>query len=107
MRTEIMEKISRCNEFEKEYLDTKTYLRRAKLLRDEGKVHSVEKLVSMPAELNTGIRSLDKIFDTCSLDDYYHGEPEPHDMERVIAICDAVEGLFGEGKMEEVGRTRK
>ncbi|WP_048831054.1 hypothetical protein [Methanomethylovorans hollandica] len=62
----------------------------------------MEKLVNVPAEMNTEIKPLDKIFDTGSLDDYYHGEPEPHDMERVIAMCDAVEGVFGKEKMEAV-----
>lgn len=138
MRIEFMEKKSRYDEFEKEYLDSKAYLRRAKQFRDQGMVHSdvfnvaslalerylvalcylydvepfnhnynclmdsVEKLVDVPLELNTEIRSLDKIFDICSLDDYYHGEPEPSDMERVIAMCDAVEGLFDKEKIEEV-----
>ena len=130
MRIEFMEKKSRYDEFEKEYLDSKAYLRRAKLFRDRGMAHSdvfnvaslalerylvalcylydvepfnhnynclmdsVEKLVVVPVELNDEIRSLDKIFDICSLDDYHHGEPELSDMERIIAMCDAVEELF-------------
>jgi hypothetical protein len=143
MIIEFMEKKSRYDEFEKEYMDSKAYLRRAKLFRDRGMAHgdvfnvaslalerylvalcylhdvepfnhnynclmdSVEKLVNVPLELNTEIRSLDEIFDICSLDDYYHGEPEVSDMERIIAMCDGVEGLFGKDKIEEVREKAK
>lgn len=143
MRIEFMEKKSRYDEFEKEYMDSKAYLRRAKLFRDRGMAHSdvfnvaslalerylvalcylydvepfnhnynclmdsAEKLVAVPAELNAEIRSLDKIFDICSLDDYYHGEPELSDMERIIAMCDAVEGLFAKEKIEELREKAK
>jgi HEPN domain-containing protein len=138
MRIEFMTPKSRYDEFEKEYLDAKAYLRRAKQFRDEGQVHSVvfnvaslalerylvalcylydvepfnhnynclmdsvEKLVDVPAELNTEIRSLDEIFGICSIDNYYHGEPELSDMKRIIVMCDAVDGLFDKEKMEEV-----
>ncbi|MFA0821280.1 MAG: hypothetical protein ACC612_00110 [Methanomethylovorans sp.] len=138
MRIEFMEKKSRYDEFEKEYMDSKAYLRRAKLFRDKGMAHSdvfnvaslalerylvalcylydvepfnhnynclmdsVEKLIVVPVELNDEIRSLDKIFDICSLDEYYHGEPEVSDMERIIAMCDAVEGLFDQEKIERI-----
>lgn len=33
-----------------------------------------------------------------------HGEPEPHDMERVVLMCDAAEGVFEKERMEEVRR---
>jgi len=138
MRIEFMEKKSRYDEFEKEYMDSKAYLRRAKLFRDQGMNHndvfnvaslalerylvalcylydvepfnhnynclmdSVEKLVAVPVELNDEIRSLDNIFDICSLDDYYHGEPEVSDMERIIAMCDSVEGLFDQEKIDRI-----
>lgn len=138
MRIEFMEKKSRYDEFEKEYLDAKAYLRRAKQFHNQGMAHSdvfnvaslalerylvalcylydvepfnhnynclmdsVEKIVDVPAELNTEIRSLDEIFGICSIDNYYHGEPELSDMERIIVMCDAVDGLFDQKKMEEV-----
>ncbi|WP_370574947.1 hypothetical protein [Methanomethylovorans sp.] len=138
MRIEFMTQKSRYDEFEKEYLGAKAYLRRAKQFRDEGQVHSVvfnvaslalerylvalcylydvepfnhnynclmdsvEKLVDVSAELNTEIRSLDEIFDICSIDNYFHGEPELSDMERIVVMCDAVDGLFDQKKMEEV-----
>lgn len=138
MRIEFMTQKSRYDEFEKEYLDAKAYLRRAKQFHYQGMNHSdvfnvaslalerylvalcylydvepfnhnynclmdsVEKLVEVPVELNTEIRSLDEIFDICSIDDYYHGEPELSDMERIIIMCDAVDGLFDQKKMEEV-----
>jgi hypothetical protein len=62
----------------------------------------VEKIIDVPAELNTEIRSLDEIFGICSIDNYYHGEPELSDMERIIFMCDAVDGLFDQKKIEEV-----
>lgn len=138
MRIEFMTQKSRYDEFEKEYLDAKAYLRRAKQFHDQGMTHSdvfnvaslalerylvalcylydvepfnhnynclmdsVEKIVEVPVELNTEIRSLDEIFGICSIDDYYHGEPELSDMERIIVMCDAVDGLFKKEKMEEV-----
>jgi HEPN domain-containing protein len=143
MRIEFMTQKSRYDEFEKEYLDAKAYLRRAKQFQDEGQVHSVvfnvaslalerylvalcylydvepfnhnynclmdsvEKIVDVPAKLNTEIRSLDEIFDICSIDNYYHGEPELSDMERIIIMCDAVDGLFDQKKMEEVREAEK
>lgn len=138
MRIEFMTQKSRYDEFEKEYLDAKAYLRRAKQFHDQGMTHSdvfnvaslalerylvalcylydvepfnhnynclmdsVEKIVNVSAELNTEIRSLDEIFGICSIDNYYHGEPELSDMERVVLMCDTVEGLFDQKKMEEV-----
>lgn len=138
MRIEFMAQKSRYDEFEKEYLDAKAYLRRAKQFLNEGQVHSVvfnvaslalerylvalsylydvepfnhnynclmdsvEEVIEVPADLNKEIRSLDEIFGICSIDNYYHGEPEISDMERIIAMCDAVDGLFDPAKIEEV-----
>lgn len=138
MRLELMERRSRFEEFEKEYRDSKAYLRRARLFQAEGQDHSVvfnvaslalerylvalcylydmepynhnytclmdtvEMFMDVPAELNEEIRSLDKIFDICSLDDYYHGDPEPVDMERVLTMCDAVEELFDFAKISSI-----
>ncbi|WP_321428824.1 HEPN domain-containing protein [uncultured Methanolobus sp.] len=55
---------------------------------------TVEMFMEVPEELNKEIRSLDKIFDICTLDDYFHGDPEVSDMERVLSMCERVEGLF-------------
>ena len=138
MRLELMDKRSRFDDFEKEYRDSKAYLRRARLFKTAGQDHSVvfnvaslalerylvalcylydmepynhnytclmdtvEMFMDVPAELNKEIRSLDEIFDICSLDDYYHGDPEPSDMDRVLSMCDAVEGLFDQEKIASI-----
>ncbi|WMW24833.1 HEPN domain-containing protein [Methanolobus sediminis] len=41
MRLELMEKRSRFDDFEKEYRDSKAYLRRAKMFMEQGQDHSV------------------------------------------------------------------
>ena len=53
-----------------------------------------------PEELNNEIRSLDKIFDICTLDDYFHGDPEVSDMERILVMCEEVEELFDQEKIQ-------
>ncbi len=63
---------------------------------------AVEELVNVPPELNQAIRSLDRIFGICSLDDYYHGTPEPDDTTRVLAMCAQVQNLFEPRKIAEV-----
>jgi hypothetical protein len=62
---------------------------------------TVAMCIEVPAELDKEIRSLDVIFDICSLDDYHHGEPEPEDADRVLSLCGAVEGLFDSVKIAE------
>jgi HEPN domain-containing protein len=61
---------------------------------------TVAMCIEMPEELDRDIRSLDVIFDICSLDDYHHGEPEPEDADRVLSLCEAVEGLFDSERIE-------
>nr|WP_321498645.1 HEPN domain-containing protein [uncultured Methanolobus sp.] len=136
MRLELMEKRSRFDDFEKEYRDSKAYLRRAKLFLEQGQDHSVvfnvaslalerylvalcylhdmepynhnytclmdtvEMFMEPPEELNNEIRSLDKIFDICTLDDYFHGDPEVSDMERILVMCEEVEELFDQEKIQ-------
>jgi HEPN domain-containing protein len=51
---------------------------------------AVENVVEFPSELNKEIRSLDDIFGICSIDNYYHGAPEPTDADRVLALCDNI-----------------
>ncbi|MDI3485623.1 MAG: hypothetical protein PWQ44_852 [Methanolobus sp.] len=60
---------------------------------------TVEMFMEVPEELNKEIRSLDEIFDICTLDDYFHGDPEVSDMERVLSMCERVEGLFDQEKI--------
>ncbi|WP_207205264.1 HEPN domain-containing protein [Methanolobus psychrotolerans] len=68
---------------------------------------TVEMVIDVPEELNREIRSLDKIFDICSLEDYYHGNPEPSDMDRIMSMCDAVEGLFDQTKISSIRESLK
>jgi HEPN domain-containing protein len=135
MRLELIDKKSRFDDFEKEYRDSKAYLRRAKLFLKQGQDHSVvfnvaslalerylvalcylhdmepfnhnytclmdtvEMFMEPPEELNKEIRSLDEIFGICSIDDYFHGEPEVSDMERILGMCEEVEELFDQDKI--------
>ncbi|MEZ5333974.1 MAG: HEPN domain-containing protein [Methanolobus sp.] len=61
---------------------------------------TVEMFMEVPEELNREIRSLDEIFDICSLDDYFHGDPEVSDMERILRMCEEVERLFDKKKIQ-------
>lgn len=63
---------------------------------------SVEDIVEVPVELNKEIRSLDLIFGICSIENYYHGLPEPSDADRVLRMCDAISSLFNETKISDV-----
>jgi len=60
---------------------------------------TVEMFMEVPEELNKEIRSLDKMFDICTLDDYFRGDPGVSDMERVLLMCDNVERLFDQEKI--------
>ncbi|SFM23778.1 HEPN domain-containing protein [Methanolobus profundi] len=68
---------------------------------------TVELFMEVPEELNKEIRSLDKIFDICSLDDYFHGDPEVSDMERILSMCEDVEGLFDQEKISSIRESLK
>ncbi|WP_342305336.1 hypothetical protein [Methanolobus sp. ZRKC5] len=63
---------------------------------------TVEMIIDVPEELNKEIRSMDKIFGICSIDDYYHGEPELSDADRILSMCDSVEGLFDQEKIPSI-----
>ncbi|MBM7866266.1 hypothetical protein GTO89_07805 [Heliobacterium gestii] len=63
---------------------------------------AVETVVDVPPALNEEIRSLDLIFGICSIENYYHGVPEPSDAARVLAMCDGVQNLFSAEQMASV-----
>ncbi|AIQ12518.1 hypothetical protein [Paenibacillus durus] len=63
---------------------------------------AVETVVDFPADLNKEIRSLDFIFGICSLEEYFHETPEPMDVARVLAMCEAVRDLFDQEKIQAV-----
>ncbi|WP_234340300.1 HEPN domain-containing protein [Gorillibacterium timonense] len=58
-------------------------------------MNSVESVMDFPKGLSKDIQSLDIIFGICSLDDYFHGTPEPKDAERVLSMCTEVKKMFG------------
>ncbi len=65
-------------------------------------MNAVEEIVAVPEELNEEIRSLDLIFGICSIENYYHGEPELSDLDRILAICDGVRKLFDPVRISSV-----
>ncbi len=62
-------------------------------------MNTIEGIMDFPPELNEQIRSLDSIFGICSLENYYHGEPEPYDSDRVLSMCGEVEALFDQARI--------
>lgn len=62
-------------------------------------MNAVESIVDVPKELNKEIRSLDFIFGICSLEDYFHGTPEPEDSARVLSMCKKAAQLFDQVKI--------
>ena len=68
---------------------------------------TVEMVIDVPEELNKEIRSLDEIFGICSIDDYYHGDPEQKDTECILSMCDAVEELFDQDKISSIRKSLK
>ncbi|MBP2646295.1 MAG: hypothetical protein H6Q75_1735, partial [Firmicutes bacterium] len=55
---------------------------------------TVEEIIDVSTVLNKEIRSLDLLFGICSIENYYHGEPEPDDAGRVLSMCHGVQNLF-------------
>lgn len=68
---------------------------------------TVDKLVPVPKDLSREIKSLDKIFGICFLDDYYHGTPMPKDAERALCMCDDIKDLFDGEKISSVQMSLK
>lgn len=63
---------------------------------------AVEASIDVPAALNREIRSLDIIFGICSLENYYHGDPEPADSDRVLSMCNDIRKLFDPARLSSV-----
>jgi hypothetical protein len=61
--------------------------------------------VALPDDVARDIRALDEIFGICSLDEYYHGTPDPEDALRLVALCDKVAALF-DGESERIAAQR-
>lgn len=68
---------------------------------------SVERLISVPKELSREVKSLDKIFGICFLDQYHHGVPLPEDAERTLRMCDEVKVLFDGEKIAYIKESLK
>lgn len=63
---------------------------------------TLDKLMQVPRELSKDVKSLDRIFGICFLDDYYHGVPEPADAERVLKMCEDIKKMFDPEKVSFV-----
>ena len=64
-----------------------------------GLMKEVDKLMDIPHETSRDVRSLDRIFGICFLDNYYHGEPQAADMEKALRLCSEMDELFNEKKL--------
>lgn len=68
---------------------------------------TVDKLIEVPKELSKEIKSLDRIFGICFLDDYFHGTPVEVDAVRTLRMCKEVEKLFDQEKLLSVRNALK
>lgn len=67
-------------------------------------MNAVEQVVAVPCSLNKEIRALDEnIFGICSLDNYFHEEPQEEDEVQILEICRQVYGLFDQGRVAFLG----
>lgn len=67
-------------------------------------VADVSALMNFPPALAEGIRSLDRIFGICSLDDYFHGTPAQDDADQALALCESLHHLLLDlGELPEDG----
>jgi hypothetical protein len=63
---------------------------------------TVEKLLPIPKNLSNDIKSLDQIFGICFLENYYHGQPLPEDADKTLKMCDEIQLLFEQDKINNV-----
>ena len=63
---------------------------------------TAEIMVEFPEELNKEIRSLDSIFNICSLEDYHYENPKTSDADRVLSMCIEVHKLFDEKRIKSL-----
>jgi HEPN domain-containing protein len=54
---------------------------------------TLERLISLPSELGKEIKSLDKIFGICFLEDYFHGTPVEADANRTLTMCNSIKQI--------------
>jgi hypothetical protein len=70
-----------------------------------GLMKEVDKLMNIPHEISRDVRSLDRIFGICFLDEYYHGEPQDPDRDKILRLCSEMRELFQAcqpGRSEEI-----
>lgn len=63
---------------------------------------AIETIMEVPVLLNDEIRSLDFIFGICSVENYFHGDPEQSDSDRVLSMCNEIYKLFDPVKISSV-----
>lgn len=59
-------------------------------------VDSVEIVIDFPEDLNKEIRSLDMIYDICSVDNPYSKIPDLSDLHQILIICSEVKKIIDE-----------
>lgn len=64
-----------------------------------GLMKEVDKLMEIPHEISRDVRSLDRIFGICFLDNYYHGEPQDADRDKALHLCNEFHELCNREKM--------
>jgi hypothetical protein len=64
-----------------------------------GLMKEVDKLMEIPHEISRDVRSIDRIFGICFLDNYYHGNPQDSDRDKVLRLCSEIYELFNKEKM--------
>ncbi len=62
-------------------------------------MRTVEEVIEVPSALNQSIRSLDSIFGICSIDDYFHGNPDSSDTSRALLMCNEILQLFDQARI--------
>jgi hypothetical protein len=63
---------------------------------------AVDKLVPVPHALSKEVKSLDRIFGICFLEDYSHGTPTASDADKTLRLCDEVRQLFDPSKITSI-----
>ncbi|MDF2504450.1 hypothetical protein [Clostridium sp.] len=61
-----------------------------------------EIVVDFPSTLNEEIRSLDVMFDICSLEDYHYENPKASDSDKVLLMCNEVNKLFDQKRISSI-----
>ncbi len=70
-------------------------------------VDVLESHIEIPDNVSEGIRSLNDIFSLCSVENYCHKDPEVSDAELVLSLCEELEKLFDNEKLQWIYRQKR